>query len=91
MNKTKAYLGCLGNFLLGSLGVVGVGWFILLKYPKATSAVYTIGGILILMIVWSAYDEINKKLKQKNDKNAPIDVKAIDVAPEEDKANQDGK
>ncbi len=66
MNKTKAILGFLANFLLGVLGVVGVGWLVLLKFPKLTTLVFVLGAIFILMCFWSAYDEMRKKLKQKS-------------------------
>ena len=66
MNKTKAILGFLANSLLGVLGVVGIGWFVIMKFPKLTTLVYVLGVIFILMCFWSSYDEIRKKLKQKS-------------------------
>ena len=74
MKNMKAYLVCLGNFLLGALGVVGVGWFILLKYPNAKTTVYIIGGILILMCLWSAIEEMNRKLKRPQKSDLPAET-----------------
>lgn len=90
MNKTKAFLGFLANFLLGALGVAGLAWLLLYKFPKAAVAVYIIGGICILMCLWSAYDEMNKKLKKKMDGDKLVDVKAVDAAKdsEENRNNQ---
>lgn len=90
MNKSKAILGFLANFLLGALGVVGIGWLILYKFPKAAVAVYTVGGICILMCLWSAYDEMNKKMKKKKDVDTLVDVKAVDIAKDsEEKPNKE--
>ncbi len=65
MNKTKAILGFVMNFLLGALGVAGLGWIILLAFPKAAKTVYIVGSILFLMCLWTAFDEMRKKLKKQ--------------------------
>ena len=78
MKKTKAYAGCLGNFLLGALGVVGVGWFLTLKFPKSVTAVYLVGGLLILMCLWSAYDEMRKKEKYKNERRSGVQDQPVE-------------
>jgi hypothetical protein len=87
MNKTRAYIGCLGNFLLGTLGVVGVGWFLILKFPNTAKTVYIVGGILILMCLWSAFDEMNKKMKLKKETDKPSENNVIDVEPQKDDTN----
>jgi hypothetical protein len=71
MKKSKAIIRFLGNFLLGALGVVGVGWFLIVAYPKTTKTVYIVGSLCILMCLWSAYDDMRKRVKQ----NISIDQK----------------
>jgi hypothetical protein len=63
MKKSKAIIRFLGNFFLGALGVVGVGWFLIVAYPKTTKTVYIVGSLCILMCLWSAFDDMRKRLK----------------------------
>jgi hypothetical protein len=79
MSKIKAFGGCLGSFLLGSLGVGIIGWIIMAIFPKSTTTVSSVGGILILILLWNSIDTMIKNIKQKGDTSSPTEVKPTDT------------
>ncbi len=76
MNKTKAIGGCLGTFLGGAFVVGLIGWIVTTIFPKITPIASSVGGIIVLILLWNAVDTLIKIIKQKGDTAAPAGAPA---------------